>query len=149
MPRRYELTEAQWQEIRDLLTGKAGDRGRTAADNRTFVNGVLWLLRSGAYWCHIPERYGKWKSTHKRFTPWARAGVWEEVFEVLTRDSDNEYLTIDTTIVRAHQQARRKKREPKRPGFGALQRRVEHEDSPRHGCLQPSHALNRHRRPGQ
>lgn len=106
MPRRYELTEAQWQAMKDLLSGKAGDRGRTARDNRTFVNGVLWVLRSGAYWCHMPERYGNyWKSTHKRFTRWARAGVWEEAFEVLTNDSDNEYLMIDTTIVRAHQQA--------------------------------------------
>jgi transposase len=59
MPRRYELTEAQWQEIRDLLLGKAGDWGRTAADNRTFVNGVLWVLRSGAYWSHMLERSGK------------------------------------------------------------------------------------------
>lgn len=72
MPKRYELTEAQWQQIKDLLPGKPGDRGRTAADNRTFVNGVLWVLRSGAYWCHMPERYGNWKSTHKRFTRWAR-----------------------------------------------------------------------------
>lgn len=62
-------------------------------------------MRSGAYWCHLPERYGNWKSVHKRFTRWARAGVWEEIFEVLTSDPQNEYLMIDTTIVRAHQQA--------------------------------------------
>jgi transposase len=105
MPKRYELTEAQWQKIEDALPGKVGDRGRTARDNRTFVNGVLWVLRSGAYWCHTPERYGNWKSNHKRFTRWARAGVWEEVFELLTSDPDNEYLMIDTTIVGAHQQA--------------------------------------------
>lgn len=105
MAKRYELTEAQWQEIKDLLSGKAGDRGRTALDNRTFVNGVLWVLRSGAYWYHLPERYGNWKSSHKRFTRWTRAGVWERIFEVLTSDPQNEYLMIDTTIVRAHQQA--------------------------------------------
>lgn len=50
MPRRYELTAAQWNKIEDLLPGKEGDRGRTARDNWTFVNGVLWVLRSGAYW---------------------------------------------------------------------------------------------------
>jgi transposase len=105
MPKRYELTQAQWNQIKDLLPGKVGDRGRTAADNRTFVNGVLWVLRSGAYWCHMPEHYGNWKSVHKRFTRWAKAGVWEEVFEILTNDADNDYLMIDTTIVRAHQQA--------------------------------------------
>lgn len=53
MPKRYELTEAQWQAIKDLLPAKEKDQGRTAKDNRTFVNGVLWVLRSGAYWCHI------------------------------------------------------------------------------------------------
>jgi len=105
MPKRYELKEAQWQAIKDLLPGKSGDRGRTAKDNRTFVNGCLWVLRSGAYWSHMPEHYGNWKSAHKRFTRWARAGVWEEVFEILTQDAHNEYLMIDTTIVRAHQQA--------------------------------------------
>ncbi len=105
MPKRYELTEAQCKKIEDLLPGKVGDQGRTARDNRTFVNGCLWVLRSGAYWRHMPEHYGNWKSNHKRFTRWARAGVWEEVFEVLASDSDNEYLMIDTTIVRAHQQA--------------------------------------------
>jgi putative transposase len=50
MPKRYELTEAQWKKIEDLLPGKVGDRGRTARDNRTFVNGCLWVLRSGAYY---------------------------------------------------------------------------------------------------
>ncbi len=65
----------------------------------------MWVLRSGAYWCHMPERYGNCKSAHKRFTRWAKASVWEEIFEILTSDPDNEYLMIDTTIVRAHQQA--------------------------------------------
>ncbi|WP_456622882.1 transposase, partial [Bradyrhizobium sp. P5_C12] len=52
--KRYELTEAQWARISPLLPGKAGDPGRTAADNRLFVNGCLWVLRSGAHWCDLP-----------------------------------------------------------------------------------------------
>ncbi len=47
-PKRYELTPVQWRRIEKLLPGKAGDPGRTAQDNLTFVNGVLWVLRSGA-----------------------------------------------------------------------------------------------------
>lgn len=121
MPARYELTESQWHKIKDLLPGKAGDRGRTAADNRTFLNGVLWVLRSGAYWCHMPEEYGNCKSNHKRFTRWARAGVWEEIFEVLTKDRDNEYLMIDTTIVRVHQQAATGKGGPKTRLWGVVE----------------------------
>jgi transposase len=128
MLKRYELKEAQWQQIKDLLPGKAGDRGRTAADNQALVNGCLWVLRSGAYWCHLPERYGNWKSTHKRFTRWAKAGVWEEIFEVLASDPRNEYLMIDTTIVRAHQQAATGKGGAKTRGFGAFERRFEHQN---------------------
>ena len=102
---RYELSEAQWLKIESLLPGKAGDPGRSGKDNRLFVNAVLWVLRSGAAWPDLPERYGKWKSVHTRFARWAKAGVWERVFTVLTADRRNEYLMLDTTLVRAHQQA--------------------------------------------
>jgi putative transposase len=105
MAKRYELTEAQWGRIAALVPGKEGDRGRTAKDNRAFVDGVLWVLRSGARWSDLPERYGKWKTVHKRFTRWARNGVWERIFESLTGDPDNQYLMLDSTLVRAHQQA--------------------------------------------
>lgn len=102
---RYELSDVQWKRIKDFLPGRADSVGRTAADNRIFVNGVLWVLRSGAHWHDLPERYGKYKSLHKRFSRWAASGVWEKVFHELVRDRKNQYLMIDSTIVRAHQQA--------------------------------------------
>lgn len=105
MVKRYELSDSQWERIKDLLPGKAGDPGRRGADNRLFVNGVLWVLRSGAHWHDLPERYGKWKTVHTRFSRWAKAGVWERVFAALIKDRRNEYLMLDTTLVRAHQQA--------------------------------------------
>ncbi len=104
-PSRYELSHAQWERIESLLPGKVGDPGRTAVDNRVFINAVLWVLRSGARWSDLPPRYGQYKSVHKRFTRWAAKGVWERVFQALTRDRDNEYLMIDSSIVRAHAQA--------------------------------------------
>jgi len=103
--KRYELSQAQWERIAPLLPGKLGDPGRTAADNRLFVNGVLWVLRSGAHWCDLPERYGRWKTLHKRFSRWSKAGVWDRIFADLIKDRDNQYLMIDSTLVRAHQQA--------------------------------------------
>ena len=102
---RYELSDVQWERIKDFLPGRREHVGRTATDNRLFVNGVLWVLRSGAHWHDLPDRYGKYKSVHKRFSRWATSGVWEKVFQQLVGDRKNQYLMIDSTIVRAHQQA--------------------------------------------
>lgn len=100
--RRYEITDTNWQRIEFLLPGKASDPGRTAEDNRRFINGVLWVARSGAPWRDLPERYGKWNSVFQRFNRWAKKGVWERVFEAL-QDPDLEWLMVDSTTVRAHQ----------------------------------------------
>jgi putative transposase len=118
-PKRYELSEKQWARISLLVAGKASDPGRTGVDNRLFVNAVLWVIRSGAHWHDLPERYGKYKSVHKRFTRWAKAGVWERIFEDLTSDPDNQYLMLDSTVVRAHQQAANGKGGPKIRLWGA------------------------------
>jgi transposase len=101
----YELSAAQWNQIEEFLPGRRGWVGVTAKDNWNFVNGVLWVLRSGAQWKDLPPGYGNWKSVHKRFTRWARAGIWEKIFQVLLADPDNRYVMIDSTIVRVHQQA--------------------------------------------
>jgi transposase len=145
MVKRYELNEAQWRRIEAMLPGKAGDPGRTA-DNRLFVNGVLWVLRSGAHWHDLPERYGKWKSVHTRFSRWAKAGVWERVFAALAKDRDNEYLMLETTLVRAHQQAATGKGGAK-SGSGAFPRRIDHQNPYARRRAWPPVALHPHRRP--
>jgi transposase len=73
--KRYELSDEQYERIRDILPGKATDPGRSAQDNRRFINGVLWVLRSGARWHDMPERHGGWKSQHKRFSRRAEKGA--------------------------------------------------------------------------
>ena len=105
MPRRrYEISDESWERIKDLLPGKHGDPGRTARDNRQFINAVLWIGRSGAAWRDLPERYGNWNTVYRRFDRWSRKGVWLAVFEAL-QDPDLEWLMIDSTTVRAHQHA--------------------------------------------
>src|SRR3954452_23217446 len=127
MAKRYDPTGEQWRRIEELLPGKPGDPGRSGRDNRLFVNGVLWVLRSGAHGHDLPERYGKRKSLHQRFRRWAKAGVWERVFADLIHDPDNDCVMLDSTLVRAHQQAATGKGGPE-PGSGALPRPIDHQD---------------------
>ena len=101
--RRYGLRYDQWDRIKDLLPGRAGTVGRPAADNRLFVEAVLYRYRAGIPWRDLPERFGDWKNTHRRFSRWAKKEIWQRVFEHLAADADNEYAMIDSTIVRAHQ----------------------------------------------
>ena len=99
-----QISDCQWEQIEGFLPGRPDSVGVTAKDNRLFVDGVPWALRSGAEWQDLPEEYGKWKSAHKRYTRWARAGIWKKVFQVLLDDPDNRNVMIDSTIVRTHQQ---------------------------------------------
>jgi transposase len=101
--RRYALRDDQWERIKDLLPGRKGCVGCTAKDNRLFVEAVLYRYRAGVPWRDLPERFGDWKNTHRRWSRWAKTRVWERVFKLLASDADNEYAMIDSTIVRAHQ----------------------------------------------
>lgn len=100
---RYGRRDDQWERSKHLLPGKAGDVGATARDNRRCVEAVLYRYRTGIPWRDLPERFGDWKNTHRRFSRWAKSGLWERVFRALATDADNEYAMIDSTIVRAHQ----------------------------------------------
>ena len=101
--RRYGLRDDQWERIKDLLPGREGHVGGTAADNRLFVEAVIYRYRAGIAWRDLPVRFGDWKSTHQRFNRWSKSGVFERTFKHLAADPDNEYVMLDTTIVRAHQ----------------------------------------------
>jgi putative transposase len=102
---RLVLSEGQWQRIEGLCAGKAGDPGVTGSDNRMFVEGVLWIARTGSPWRDLPPVFGAWNSVFTRFNRWSRGGVWRRLFAALSDDPDFEYAIIDSTIVRAHQHA--------------------------------------------
>ncbi len=105
MKRRHELTDLQWEQIKDLLPGKPGDPGRTGEDDRLFVNAVLWIARTGAPWRDLPERFGNWNSVFKRFRRWCLKGVWERIGSEMGLSEEMEVLMLDSTIVRVHQHA--------------------------------------------
>ena len=102
---RYDLTDQQYARIEDILPGRKGDPGKTAKDNRLFLNAVIWIMRTGAPWRDLPEEYGKWNSAFQRFNRWAKKGVWDQVMAALREDPDLEWLMPDSTIIRAHQHA--------------------------------------------
>jgi putative transposase len=122
MARRHELTDAQWAKIRHLLPGKEGDPGRTAADNRLFVNAVVYVLKTGIPWADLPARFGKHDTVRKRFDRWCAAGVWQTIARA-SGDAELEEVQLDATTIKAHPVAstgRRRRGEKKRtPTRGA------------------------------
>jgi transposase len=85
--RRCALRDGQWERIKDLLPGRPGSVGVTAADNRLFVEAVLYRDRAGVPWRDLPERFGDWKNVHRRFSRWAKSAVWQGVFQHLSTDA--------------------------------------------------------------
>ena len=102
---RRVLRNSQWDRIKDLLPGKAGDPGVTTQDNRRFVEAVLWILRTGAPWRDLPAELGNWHTTSTRFVRWKRGGVWERVLAAVSQDADLEDVCLDSTAIRAHRHA--------------------------------------------
>jgi transposase len=102
---RKQLRDEQWKQIEAMLAGKEGDRGRSGADNRLFVEAVLWIARTGSPWRDLPSEFGRWNSAYQRFARWSRAGVWQRVFAALAKERRFREVFIDSTIVRAHQHA--------------------------------------------
>jgi transposase len=100
---RLVLKDEQWARVAPLLPGKAGDPGRSGADNRLFLEAVLWMVRTGAPWRDLPEMFGNWNSVFRRFRRWAQTSVLEQLFLALSGDPDFEYALIDGTIIRVHQ----------------------------------------------
>lgn len=120
MSRRHELSESQWESIRELLPGKTGDPGRTAADNRLFVNAVMYVLKTGIPWEDLPARFGKWNSVWRRFDRWCENGIWETLARTLGAPDVAE-IHLDSSSVKAHpaastgrRAASEKKRKPMR-----------------------------------
>lgn len=104
MLRRYELTDEEWLRIEPLLPPEnTGKQGRPRKDNRIIMNGIVWLARSGAPWRDLPERYGSWKTVYSRFRKWIDDGILDNIFRILSLEAELEELSIDASIIQAHQ----------------------------------------------
>lgn len=105
---RYDLTDFEWRVIEPLLPNKP--RGVPRVDDRRMLNGIFWVLRSGAPLRDLPERYGPRTICYNRFVRWRKACVWGRLMANITKAHDGEVQMIDTSIVRVHQQGATAKR---------------------------------------
>ena len=99
------LRDDQWERLQAFVPGgRKGKRG-PRTDNRRFLNALLWMARSGGRWRDLPERLGDYETVKRRYYRWIEMGVLDDILAALAREADLEWLMIDSTIVRAHQQA--------------------------------------------
>ena len=105
---RYDLTDSEWRVIAPLLPNMP--RGVPRVDDRRVLNGIFWVLRSGAPWRDLPERYGPRTTCYNRFVRWRRAGVWDRLMDAITAAYNGDIQMIDSTSIRAHRQAATAKR---------------------------------------
>src|SRR4051795_7967966 len=100
---RYGLSDFEWSVIEPLLPKDR--RGRKPRDNRRVLNGIFWVLRTGAPWRDLPERYGPYTSAYNRFNRWCKAGIWDRLMDAIVKAYDGKVQMIDSSIVRVHQHA--------------------------------------------
>lgn len=105
---REEISDAQWERLEPLLPPLVG-LGRPYLSHRPIVSGILWVLRTGAPWRDVPERFGKWTTISSRFRRWTARGIWQQIWAELQRLADLHGQLdwsmhfVDGTVVRAHQ----------------------------------------------
>lgn len=100
-----ELTDPQWARVEPLIRGgRRGKRG-PRSDNRSFINALIWMAKSGARWRDLPARYGNYQTIKGRYYSWIRDGVLDHVLQALADERDTEWVAIDSTTIKAHPQA--------------------------------------------
>jgi len=84
-----DLTDEQWTVVQPLIpepSKRADGRGRPRIDDRKILNGILWIMRTGAQWMDMPDRYPSYQTCHRRFQEWVKAGAFEEMLKALAND---------------------------------------------------------------
>jgi len=102
--RRHELTDSEWERLKKHFPERqSGDIGRPRNDDRQMLNGLLWIVRTGAPWRDLPERYGSWSTVYSRFRQWQESGLFQKILEELGIEADLQDVSMDSTTSNAHQ----------------------------------------------
>lgn len=110
LTKRHALTDAQYDVLSALLPHNHR-RGHPFKDHRLILDGILWILHTGAPWRDLPERFGPWKTVHGRFNRWRKNGLWDRILTALQAKAhdgggmDWEMFCIDSSVVRASRAA--------------------------------------------
>jgi transposase len=104
----YELSDFEWGVIAPLLPNKP--RGVPRVDDRRVLNGIFWVLRTGAPWRALPKEFGPHTTCYNRFVRWRKAGVWDRIMAAVSQAYDGKVQMIDSTSVRVHQHAANSKK---------------------------------------
>jgi len=101
---KYELSDYQWEQIKDEIPPKTSKSGRARRDPRELINAIVWVARTGAPWCELPKKYGPWHTAYNNFRKWTDDGTIRRIFEKITpsREETSE-IQIDGTYIRSHQ----------------------------------------------
>jgi len=105
---RFDLSDEEWAAIVPSLPKNV--RGPRRQDDRRVLNGVFFILRTGAPWRDLPERYGPRTTVYNRYVRWGERGVWKGIFNALAEEVEDSFLFIDASIVKAHRAASGSKR---------------------------------------
>ena len=114
--RRYEITDFEWSIILPLLPNKP--RGVPRVDDRRVLNGIYWRLRTGSPWADIPERYGPATTCYNRFVRWRKLGVWDAIFNAVSKAYQGSLQMIDSSSIRVHQHAANGKKGARKAPLG-------------------------------
>ncbi len=100
---RFDLSDEEWAVIEPLLP--TGVRGPKRVDDRRVLNGIFYILRTGAPWRDLPMRYGPRTTVYNLYNRWAQRGIWKAMFDALALECDDALVFIDASIVKAHRAA--------------------------------------------
>jgi transposase len=140
---RFDLTDEEYELLKPFLPPEhSGKAGRPWAEHRKTLDGIFWILRTGAPWRDLPARYGPWSTVHNRLSRWRKEGRWQHIldrFEALARKLDRIDFSLgdlDGSVIRAHKAAAgaEKKagpdgaRKPAKRGPGTQPGRTDHQD---------------------
>ena len=101
---KYELTDSEWKALKRILPERTGKQGRPCRDLRRTLSGIKWILKTGSSWRALPYDFGKWNSVYRYFCRIQANGVFEKVFEDLTKGADSQEVSVDSTFIKVHRQ---------------------------------------------